>query len=76
MSFTLAALLRYSESVPPGAREALRAAYDAPEEQRAVHLQSAARILYRDAELDCRDARELVGLGDGKDDYSCGDFVD
>jgi len=37
-------------------------AYDAPIEERTPHLESAARILHRELDLDCVDARELVGL--------------
>jgi hypothetical protein len=62
MSFSVAPLLLHSTQVPPGARRALRAAYDAPVEDRTPHLESAARILKRELDLDCRDARELVGL--------------
>jgi hypothetical protein len=62
MSFSVAPLLLDSAQVPAAARRALRAAYDAPPEERAPHLESAARILNRELDLDCRDARELVGL--------------
>jgi len=60
--FSLAPLLVHSEAVPPAAREALRAAIVASPDRRDAELESAARILYTDTELDCRDARELVGL--------------
>ena len=62
MSFSVAPLLLHSYQVPATARHALRAAYDAPLEQRRPHLESAARILHRELDLDCVDARELVGL--------------
>jgi hypothetical protein len=62
MGFTLAPLLMHSEFVPPKAREALRAASYGPSAQRIPQLESAARILYLEASLDCRDAREIVGL--------------
>jgi hypothetical protein len=62
MSFSIAPLLLHSDHVPAGARDALRAAYEAPPAERARHLESAARILYNEVELDCSDARELVGL--------------
>jgi hypothetical protein len=64
MSFSVTPLLLHSDQVPTAARRALRAAYDAPIEERAPYLESAARILHRDGELDldCVDARELVGL--------------
>ena len=63
MRFSLTPLLLHSEHVPVTARHALRAAHDAPLEERRQHLESAARILHRELDLDCSDARELVGLG-------------
>ena len=63
MSFSLARLLEVEEDVPVSARAALHAAASAPTGEREVHLEAAARALYRDAHLDCADARELVGLG-------------
>jgi hypothetical protein len=65
MSFSITPLLLHGEQVPPGARHALRAAYDAPPDKRKPHLESAARILHQELDLDCIDARELVGLPDG-----------
>ena len=62
MGFTLAPLLIHHEAVPQEARDALRAATLAPPEYRTEKLESAARILYRETDLDCADARELVGL--------------
>jgi hypothetical protein len=62
MSFSVAPLLLHSDQVPATARHALRAAYAAPIEERSPHLESAARILHRELDLDCVDARELVGL--------------
>jgi hypothetical protein len=69
MSFSLTPLLLHSEHVPLSVRRALRAAEEAPGDERTLHLESAARILYRQAELDltCGDARELVGLPAGDD---------
>jgi hypothetical protein len=64
MSFSIVPLLLHSDAVPSGARSELRAAYDAPLEERSLHLEAAARILYLEADLDCGDARELVGLSD------------
>ena len=61
-TFTLAPLLVHSHAVPWAAREALKAARIAAPEQREAELESAARVLYRETELDCTDARELVGL--------------
>ena len=65
MALSLAGLLIHSDAVPLSAREALRAASSGPLERRSAELESAARILSRDAGIDCRDARELVGLPDG-----------
>jgi hypothetical protein len=62
MSFTMAPLLMHSDEVPPAARAALRAAYDVPAERRIELLESAARILYEETDLDCRDIHELVGI--------------
>jgi hypothetical protein len=48
--------------VPRAARAALVAALSGPPEQRDAELQSAARVLHRELDLGCGDARELVGL--------------
>lgn len=64
MSFSLAALLMVEEDVPATARAALRAATRAPAAEQRLHLKAAATALYREAHLDCEDARELVGLDD------------
>ncbi len=65
MAFSLAPLLVHSEAVPHVAREALRVAHEAPLEDRLEMLEAAARVLYRETELDCVDVRELVGLPQG-----------
>ncbi len=62
MAFMMSTLLVHSEQVPPAAREALLAANAAPPSDRGPLLASAARILHHDADLDCADALELVGL--------------
>jgi hypothetical protein len=62
MSLSLVSLLMYEEDVPATVRTALREATAAPADQRPALLEVAARALYRDAQLDCADARELVGL--------------
>jgi hypothetical protein len=62
MTLSFAPLLLHGDLVPPAARRALRAAHAAPQEQRTQYLESAARILNQHLDLDCRDARELVGL--------------
>lgn len=66
MSLSMTPLLLHSEQVPAKAREAIRAAYEAPPEHRGARLESAARILHQETGLECSDARELVGLpGEG-----------
>ena len=65
MSFSMAPLLLHSEHVPATARSALRTAHDLPPDQRKPHLEFAANILHHELDLDCRDARELVGLSHG-----------
>jgi hypothetical protein len=62
MSFSLAPLLLHRDDVPAAARRALLAASAATVDERAPHLESAARILHHELDLDCMDARELVGL--------------
>ncbi|NUP04982.1 MAG: hypothetical protein HOW73_02860 [Polyangiaceae bacterium] len=62
----MAPLLIHSEAVPKEARDALKAASSAPPERRRAELERAARVLYRETELDCADARELVGLAPGE----------
>ncbi len=65
MSFSMAHVLIHSEHVPAEARDALKAAHAAPPERQGALLASAARILYRGTDLECSDARELVGLPEG-----------
>lgn len=62
MTLSMAPLLIASKDVPASARRALSAAREAPPADRWVHLETAARSLYRDLGLDCDDARALVGL--------------
>jgi hypothetical protein len=62
MSLSMAPLLMHSEQVPAEARDAIRAAYDAPEQHRTARLEAAARVLHRATGLECSDVRELVGL--------------
>ena len=62
MSFSFAPQLLHSQSIPEVARRALLAAQEASLEDRAPHLEAAARSLHRELALDCGDARELVGL--------------
>ncbi len=65
MSWSMASLLLHDEQVPAEARDALRAAYDAPPAQRSASLESAARVLHEVTGLGCSDVRELVGLAGG-----------
>lgn len=65
MAFSLAPLLVHHEGVPELARAALRSASLAPPESRDEALEHAARVLYEETDLECRDVRELVGLSDG-----------
>lgn len=62
MSFSLLPLLIHDVDVPHAARAELRAAVAGPAADLRVHLEAAARVLYREGHLDCADARELVGL--------------
>lgn len=62
MAFTLAPLLIFDPAVPPRAREALRAGLSGPPEARQREFELAARVIFNETELDCREARELVGL--------------
>jgi hypothetical protein len=64
MPFSLAPLLIHNPAVPARAREALRAGTSGPPEQRYQELELAARVIYRETELDCGEARDLVGLSD------------
>jgi hypothetical protein len=65
MALSMAPLLIHSEAVPTVARDALRAAMQAPPEDRVELLESAARILHSATDLECGDVRELVGLSRG-----------
>ena len=65
MRFSVAPLLIHSDAVPAQARDALLAASDASHEEKTRALEFAARVIHDETELDCRDARELVGLSSG-----------
>ncbi|MBX3155327.1 MAG: hypothetical protein KF773_04975 [Deltaproteobacteria bacterium] len=71
MSFSLVPLLLHSSDLPEGARAQLAAALATDEDRRDEHLLSAARLLHRHLDLDCDDARELVGLPPPTDDCGC-----
>ena len=62
MSFSLVPLLLHDDDVPETVRAALRDADHAPAGERQAHLEAAALALFRDAHLECAEARELVGL--------------
>jgi hypothetical protein len=62
MSLSLQHLLLHEQDVPASARAALREAARASAAERDAWLEAAALALYREANLDCIDARELVGL--------------
>lgn len=64
MKLSLLPLLIHHDEVPAAARAALRALDRAGggDDERRAHLETAARALCRETELDCADARELVGL--------------
>jgi hypothetical protein len=61
---SLAHLLIVDDTVPALARSELLAAQTSSVAERRTHLEAAARALYEGADLDCRDALELVGLAD------------
>jgi hypothetical protein len=65
MAMSMARLLIHSDDVPREARDALSAAERAQSERRLRLLESAAFVLHREVGVDCRDARELVGLEPG-----------
>jgi len=64
-AFSLAPLLMHMPDVPVSVRDALRAAYGAEPDGRTAHLVAAARIIHTELAIECRDARELVGLPAG-----------
>jgi plasmid stability protein len=62
MALSMVPILIHSDAVPAEARNALKASLLAPPERRGAALETAARVLHREAGLDCADARILVGL--------------
>jgi hypothetical protein len=62
VSLSFVQLLLHEAELPETARAALQRATGAPETERRTHLIEAARSLRTDAQLDCADAWELVGL--------------
>jgi hypothetical protein len=67
MSLSMAPLLMHGEQVPAEARDAIRAAYEAPLADRTVNLVAAARVLHEATGLECDDVLELVGLPEDED---------
>ena len=67
MRLSMAPLLMHDEQVPAEARDALRAALDAPDQHRSAGLAAAARVLHQTTGLECDDIRELVGLAGEED---------
>jgi hypothetical protein len=67
MSLSMVPLLMHSQQVPAEARDAIRAAYDAPPQHRTASLKAAARVLHQATGLGCSDVHELVGLPGDRD---------
>ena len=67
MAISMMPLLMHSEAISNEVRAALRAAVVASPEARAAELETAARMLHREASIDCRDVRDLFGLGPKQD---------
>ena len=65
MSFSMAPLLMHSPDLPSALRDELRAAYAVEPAHRDAHLVTAARMIHAELDVECRDARELVGLPAG-----------
>jgi len=63
MAISMMPLLIHSEALSTEVRTALKAAAVASPESRSAQLETAARMLHHEASLDCRDVRDLVGLG-------------
>jgi hypothetical protein len=63
MALSMMPILMHSEAVSAEVRAVLKAASVSPPDERRAGLEFAARLLYGEARLDCRDVRELVGLG-------------
>lgn len=63
MALSMMPILIHSEAVSPEVRAVLKAADASPPERRRAELEAAARLLYGEVRLDCRDVRDLVGLG-------------
>jgi len=62
MAINVASLLVHSDAVSGPARQALIEASRAAPEEREAKLQSAAKLLYAETDLECSEVRDLVGL--------------
>jgi hypothetical protein len=62
---SMARMLIHSHDIPDAARDELRAAFADEPERQVDHLAAAARLMHAELELECSDARELVGLAPG-----------
>lgn len=62
MTFSIARLLLHSSAVPVEARDALKTALESGPEERDAVLEEAVALLYNGTDIECSDARELVGL--------------
>jgi hypothetical protein len=62
MKFSMAPLLMHDPDVPRLVREALRAAHVADPSDRIARLERVAKMLREAVDLECAEARELVGL--------------
>ena len=62
MAFSMMPLLIHSEALSPAVRAVLKAADRSPPDRRTAELEAAARLLYGEVPLDCRDLRDLVGI--------------
>lgn len=67
MAISLMPLLMHSEALSAEVRASLKAAVLSPPESRPAELERAARLLHREASIDCRDVRDLFGLGPKQD---------
>jgi hypothetical protein len=65
MAMSLLPILIHSDAVPNEARHALIQASALAEGERTEALESAARVLYRQTDLNCADVRDLLGLSSG-----------
>ncbi len=63
MALSLMPLLIHSEAVSPEVRAVIKAADRSPADRRLAELEAAAHLLYREVTIDCRDLRDLFGLG-------------